>query len=191
MKLNVRHLAIVAILLVSAIGFGFAFDAIATAIERANHPRPEKIAESVRQNAEEFGIPEAVLWAVAKIESEFESDAVGEDGGIGLMQIPPARLSMICTELLGVEPHKEGMLYEPATNLQCGAAYLSHLYQRFGDWDTVFAAYSAGEETVDQWLKNADCTDELGRLKRIPDRDTEKYVKKVSKAFSLYTKLYY
>ncbi|MBQ9784017.1 MAG: lytic transglycosylase domain-containing protein [Clostridia bacterium] len=191
MKLNARHAAIVAIILALSIGFGFAFDAIATAVERAQHPRPDEFAELISENAEEYGVPEAVLWAVANVQSDFASNARGADGSIGLMQLTPAQFNMIRTEIMGVDPLDAGMLYDPATNLSCGAAYLSHLYRLYGSWETVFAAYEAGEETVNKWLKNDDYVNDLGVLDKIPDDDVARAVKRMSRALSLYTKLYY
>ncbi len=191
MKLNARHAAIVAIILALSIGFGLAFDAIVTAIERAQNPRPAEFADLIEKNAEQYGVPEAVLWAVANTQSEFASNARGTDGSIGLMQLTPKEFNMIRTEIMGLDPLDAGMLYDPATNLECGAAYLSHLYQLYGSWDTVFAAYEAGEDTVNKWLKNDDYTSDLGTLKKIPDAAVDRQVKRMSRALSLYTKLYY
>lgn len=191
MKLNARHAAIIAIILALSIVFGFAFDAIATAIERAQHPRPDEFAALIQKNAEEYGVPEAVLWAVANVQSDFASNARGEDGSIGLMQLTPKEFNMIRTEIMGLDPLDTGMLYDPATNLSCGAAYLSHLYQLYGSWDTVFAAYEAGADTVNKWLKNDDYVNDLGALDKIPDTAIERKVARMSRALSLYTKLYY
>lgn len=40
MKLNIWRVAAFFLLLAVAVGFGFAFDAIATSVERNKHPRP-------------------------------------------------------------------------------------------------------------------------------------------------------
>ena len=85
MKLTYRRLVIFAILLAISVGFGFAFDAIATAIERHNHPIREEYSAEIRKNAEEFAIPEAILWSIACVGSDFESNRVSEHGAIGLM----------------------------------------------------------------------------------------------------------
>lgn len=191
MKLNARHAVIVALILAASIGFGFAFDTVATAIERAQHPRPAELTEEVQKNAEEYGIPEAVLWAMICTESNFASNAKDEDGSIGLMQLTPTEFNMIRTEIMGLEPLDAGMLYDPATNLSCGAAYLSHLYQLYGSWDTVFAAYEVGEATVNKWLKNSDYVNESGVLSKIPNTTVASKVKRISRALSVYTKLYY
>ena len=191
MKLTMRHVGITALLLVLAILFGFAFDGIATAVERHNHPRPDEFAEQIAENAETFGIPEAVLWATVKVRSDFASNARDADGGIGLMLLTPARFDRIRTEILKEEPLDAGMLYDPTTNLTCGAAYLSHLYQLYGAWETVFAALVTDEATVNAWLADARYADELGMLKSIPDKNAAAVVKDMAHALSTYQKLYY
>ena len=191
MKLTMRHVGITAAILLLAICFGFAFDGIATAIERHNHPRPDDLSALVTENADTFGMPEAVLWACVKTQSDFASNARRDDGRIGLMLLTPERFDMIRTKILGEDALDAGMLYDPATNLSCGAAYLSHLYQRYGSWETAFTAYVTDEPTVDAWLADGRYADELGILKDIPDKNAAKVVKDMLHALSIYQKLYY
>lgn len=191
MKFNARSLAIIAAILVLSIGFGFAFDGIATAIEKKQYPLPERYADNIRKVAQEYGIPEAILWATVRTQSKFASDLEGKDGSIGLMQLTPDEFAMIQTDILKEAPEGAGMLYDPQKNLQCGAAYLSHLYQRYGVWETVFAAFDVGIATVDTWLATPEYVSELGTLKSIPIAETARFVRDVTKARELYTKLYF
>lgn len=191
MKWNIRRVGILLSILAVSIGFGFAFDAIATIIEKHSYPLEPTYADSIRANADAFGIPEPVLWAMVRTQSHFASNAVGTDGRIGLMQLTPTEFAMIQSDLLGEEPQNEGMLYDPQTNLRCGAAYLSELYRRYGIWETVYAAYAVGSETVDAWLKEPAYVSEQGTLKQIPNASAAAFVREVSKAQELYTKLYF
>jgi soluble lytic murein transglycosylase len=191
MKFNARSLAIIAGILVLSIGFGFAFDGIATAIEKNRYPLSPRYAEDVRKVAEEYGIPEVIIWATVCTESGFASNLEGKDGGIGLMQLTPREFAMIQTEILKEAPEDAGRLYDPEKNLACGAAYLSYLYQRYGVWETVFAAFDAGTEAVDAWLANPEYVSELGTLTSIPDPSTARFVKEVTKAREIYIKLYF
>ena len=84
-----------------------------------------------------------------------------------------------------------GILYDPETNLRIGAAYLSHLYQRYGVWDTVFAAYHAGIDQVDAWLKNPEYVNARGRLENIPQKETRDYVTQMNQSVRTYSELYY
>lgn len=191
MKLNARSFAIIAALLALSIGFGFAFDGIATAIEKKQYPLTERYADEIRDVAEQYGIPEVVLWAIVRTESGFTSNLEGKDGGIGLMQLTPDEFAMIQTDILQKEPEDAGLLYDPAKNLASGAAYLSFLYQRYGVWETVFAAFDAGTDEVDAWLADPECVGELGTLENIPDAKTARFVRDVTKARELYAKLYF
>lgn len=191
MRITVWRVVAFFLLIAVSVGFGFGFDAAATAIEKHNHPRPEALTDAVHQNAESYGIPEAVLWATLKVGSNFTSNAVSDSGEIGLMQLTPARFTFICTELHGTEAQDAGMLYDPATNLRAGSAYLSYLYGRYGVWEHVYAAYRAGTETVDAWLADPERVSAQGVLTDIPDNAVASYVKNMKKAVETYTTLYY
>lgn len=191
MKFNARSFAIIATILVLSIGFGFAFDGVATAIEKKQYPLSPRYAEDIRNAAEKYGIPEVVLWAIVQTESGFASNLEGKDGGIGLMQLTPDTFAMIQTDILKETPEDKGRLYDPEKNLECGAAYLSFLYQRYGVWETVFAAFDAGTDAVDAWLANSEYVSELGTLKNIPNTATARFVQDVVDARELYIKLYF
>ena len=191
MKFNARSLAIIAAILVLSIGFGFAFDGIATAIEKNQYPLYERYANDIRATAAEYGIPEAVLWATVRTQSGFAADSVGADGSIGLMQLTPDEFTMIQSDILHITPEDKGLLYDPQKNLQCGAAYLSYLYERYGVWETVFAAFDAGIASVDAWLATPEYVTELVTLKNIPNTKTARFVRDVEKARELYIKLYF
>ncbi len=191
MKFNARSLVIIAAILALSIGFGFAFDGVATAIEKKQYPLHERYADDIRKTAAEYGIPEVILWATVKTESGFASNLEGKNGGIGLMQLTPDEFAMIQTDILKEAPEDAGRLYDPEKNLQCGAAYLSFLYQRYGVWETVFAAFDVGTATVDAWLSDPEYVSEFGTLKSIPNADTAHFVRSVTKARELYIKLYF
>lgn len=191
MKFNARSLIIIAAILALSIGFGFAFDGIATAIEKNQYPLSARYADDIRKVAREYGIPEAILWATVKTQSNFASNLEGEDGGIGLMQLTPTEFEMIQTDILKQAPEDKGLLYDPAKNLSCGAAYLSYLYQRYGVWETVFAAFDAGTDAVDGWLANSEYVSNLGTLQKIPNAKTARFVQDVMHAHELYIKLYF
>lgn len=190
MKFNLRHVVTFVLLIALSIGFGFGFDAIATAIEESNHPRPDTLSTSVQENAKTFGIPEAVIWATVKNGSDFASNAVSEDGRIGLMQLSSEQFDFICRTILHEESDPR-TLYDPNTNLRAGSAWLSYLYGRYGIWDHVFAAYHAGTDTVDAWLQTPDLMSEQGILTDIPNDSTADYVEDMKDAVELYTTLYY
>ena len=191
MRINSRHIAILALLILLSIGFGFAFDAIATAVDRHSYPLVESLAEQVAQESERHGIEEPILWAVLCTSGGFVSNTVSEDGRIGLMQLSPEIFSFICTELWRGEAKDAGMLYDPTTNLSAGCAYLAYLYTYYGVWEHAHAAYFAGVETVNAWLEDPENLTAQGVLESIPDEKTAAYVEEVTKAADHYRQLYY
>ena len=150
---NAKRIGIFLAILIGSLIFGAIFDAVMTAKEKKNYPMDPRYAEYVTAASGEFGIPEAAIWAVCREESGFSSGLRSADGKIGLMQISPEIFTFVSTKLLETS-YETGMLYDPATNLRVGTAYLAYLYERYGVWKTVFAAYTAGTEQVDTWLGN-------------------------------------
>ena len=191
MKLTLQRLVILAVLIPASILFGIGFDAVATAVERSRYPQDERYAALIHGQSESFGVPPSIIWATVLLESDFVSNAVSGSGEIGLMQISPAMMDIICREVLGEPTPDAGMLYDPATNLRLGTAWLSALYERYGMWESVYAAWHAGTGSADYWLSDPECLNEQGRLTYIPDKDTANFVSRMIKGAEMYTKLYY
>ncbi len=179
--------AVIALLAVAAIGLGFLADFIITCFEK--HAYPREYAEYVEVYAEQYGVPETVIFAVIRTESSFDSGAVSSAGAVGLMQMMPATFEWLTDEML-FDHLDEGMLYDPETNIKYGTYLLSRLYDRYGDWELAFAAYNGGQGNVDEWLEDPEYADGEGGLKEIPFRETRQYVKKVADARDMYERLY-
>lgn len=190
MKWNIRRVGILLAIVLFSIGFGFAFDAIADKIERHRYPKPEAYADFISADAAEFGVPEAVIWAMARQESNFVSSKIGSSGEVGLMQLTSGQYADICERLLHTAGDS-GLLYDPSSNLRAGTALLSDLYSRYGNWETVYAAWYAGTDQIDLWLADPDLANGLGGFKKIPDRETERFINALSASVRKYTDLYY
>lgn len=191
MKLNGYRLVAFLLLIALSVGFGFLFDGVATLVEKNNYPIDVRYEQLITENAETFGIPPSVLWGFVSAQSDFESNLLSKDGRIGLMQLHPDTYLWICENLLKEEAGKPDILYAPATNLRCGAAYLSYLYGRYGVWDLTCAAYALGAQTVDSWLTDEQYKDEQGIFTEIPNKDAKAMAEKVAKAEKKYRKLYF
>ncbi len=182
----VRSVVIVVILCLS-LAIGFVYQTIWHKIDLNNHPRD--FSEYVTKYAEEYGVPEYILYAVIKTESDFESNKLSENGEVGLMQISPETFSWLLT--LTKESLDPGILYDPETNIRYGAYMLSYLYTEYSRWNTVFAIKEAGQTTVDAWMYDRNLTDELGNLVKFPDEATEAYVDRINETMEIYRRLYY
>ena len=134
-----------------------------------------------------YGVPEEIVYAVILTESRFQRDAVSRAGACGLMQLMPATYEAVAYELDRIPD--EIMIFDPGTNICCGVYLLSKLYEKYGCWETAFAAYNAGEAAVDLWLSD-DRYSGSGRLTYIPYSETAGYVKKVRCAAESYKKIY-
>ncbi len=152
------------------------------------HEYPRDYAEYVERAAEDYGVPENILYAVIHTESSFRSDAVSPKGAIGLMQLMPDTYDWICfLRRKDAEPAPD--LTDPAVNIDAGAYLLHYLYEKFSDWETVYAAYNAGYARVNAWLED-ESVSENGKLVNIPYPETQEYVRKVSRACEKYAALY-
>ncbi len=186
LKKSVRMSAVILIILAAAVLAGFLYQTVWDAIDRARYPRD--FSDYVTKYCDRYGVPEHVVYAVIKVESGFQSNAVSSAGAVGLMQITPDTFSWISMMLKRTSD--SGMLYDPETNIEYGTYLLSYLYMRYNRWDTAFAAYNAGMSRADEWLKNPQYTDDDGRLTNIPYKETAKYVRKVNDAIGVYKRLY-
>ena len=186
-KKAILQSAVILVILALSVVIGFLYQVISDRADRAKYPQP--YSEYVTKYSTEYGVPEYIIYSTIKVESSFNSNAESSAGAIGLMQIMPDTFEWLVS--LTKDGYEKGMLYDPETNIKYGTYYLSYLYLKYNDWKTVYAAYNAGPSAVDEWLAKPEYTDDAGKLKKIPFAETEKYVKKVSGAVTIYQKLYY
>ena len=178
---------VVAVIVLISIGLGFFADFIVTCCEKSAYPRG--YSEYVTIYAEKYGVPETLVYAVIRTESDFESGAVSGAGAVGLMQLMPSTFKWLTDDML-FEHLESGMLYDPETNIRYGTYCLSYLYDRYGRWDLALAAYNGGLGNVDEWLEDDRYADGEGGLKRIPFKETRQFVSRVTEAWEMYERLY-
>jgi soluble lytic murein transglycosylase len=180
----------VAILIILAVSFlsAWGLDALASLLEKQMHPTD--FEEYVNKYSAEYNVPTYVIFAVIDVESNFKPYSTSDAGARGLMQMLPSTFEWLTSaEHLG-EDLSADELYEPEVNIRYGTYYLSYLFEKFHDWDTVFAAYNAGEGNVAEWLEDDEYSSG-GKLTHIPFKETRAHVKKVNKAIDYYKNTYY
>ena len=107
------------------------------------HPYAGHVADAARR----FGIPEAWIWAVMRVESGGNARAVSRAGAMGLMQIMPATWADLRARYgLGADP------FDVRDNIMAGAAYLRAMHDRYGNASAMLAAYNAGPGRYDDYL---------------------------------------
>lgn len=148
-----------------------------TAAQRyfANHKGYKLHAKHIKAAAQNHGVDEQLLKAIATAESGFNASAVSPKGAIGLMQVIPdtaARFGVSGDQKRSIEQK----LKDPAINVPVSARYVRYLQKMFpGRTDLVLAAYNAGEGAVKRYGN-----------KIPPFKETQNYVKTV---MSLYASL--
>lgn len=143
--------------------FGSAPALAQVAAERAQ-PRVIDIAAHVAEASQRFGIPEAWIHAVMRMESAGRIGAVSSAGAMGLMQLMPGTWARQRARLgLGADP------FDPRDNILAGTSYLREMYDRYGAYG-MLAAYNAGPGRYEEW-----------RDKRRPlPAETRAYVAKIT-----------
>ena len=180
---------IIGLFLISIV-FGILYTIISSEIEKQKYPRI--YSEFVQKYSDAFGVPESIIYAVLKAESDFDKNAVSSSDppALGLMQLTEETYEWVSSYLLK-ETVSAFSIYDPDTNIRNGTRYLAYLYGRFENWDTAFAAYNAGPGNVKKWLEDPECSDDGKTLKYIPFKETRNYVKRVNNFKKHYDKLYY
>ncbi len=150
---------------------------------------PLPFADALVGRARRAGVDPALVAALIRQESAFDTAAVSSVGARGLMQIMPATGRSLARSL-GL-PYRTSRLHDAETNLRMGIRYVRDLLRRFdGRVDHALAAYNAGPHRVDQWkARYPDLTTEEF-VETIPFTQTRLYVRKVLANRQLYRRLY-
>lgn len=179
-----RDIRVFVIILILTLILGVVANFVIDAIYRLIYP--EEYHSLVKKYAEKYSVPEEIVFAVIKVESNFDPDVVSSAGAVGLMQMLPSTYEWL-TSKLGDEYSKDD-LYDPETNIKYGTYYLQYLYSRFGSWEKAIIAYNWGEGNFGEFLANEGYTE--GDYDSIPVDETRKYVKKVMHHWKKYKELY-
>ena len=108
--------------------------------------RSDPYGTYIAEAAQRFGVPEAWIRAVMRVESAGDVRAISSAGAMGLMQIMPATWSE-----LRVRHRLGGNPYDPRDNILAGAAYLREMHDRYGS-PGFLAAYNAGPGRYEEYL---------------------------------------
>ncbi len=122
-------------------------------------------APMVRSAAKRYSVDPHLVWAVIKVESDFNPRAISHKGARGLMQLISAT----------ARQHRVKDIHDPNENIRAGVRHLRLALDRFdGNVRLGLAAYNAGIKAV-------------GKYKNVPPfSETRKYVKRVLRYYNLY-----
>jgi soluble lytic murein transglycosylase-like protein len=123
-----------------------------------------------------FQVDPPLVYALARIESNFDPEAVSPVGARGLMQIMPTTAQYITRDVM-LNPDR---LDEPATNLAIGQRYVSYLARLDGidnDLLKMLASYNCGPGNYLSWASDIhDGGDPLLFIETIPVAETRAFV---------------
>lgn len=129
-----------------------------------------------------FHVDPALVYALARQESNFNPRAVSPAGARGLLQIMPATARYVTGDasLRGAGLRR---LNDPAFSLEVGQRYVLYLGRHpavRGDLIRVLAAYNAGPGNLSRWLPTVQHRDDpFIFIEAIPIGETRSYVQRV------------
>lgn len=150
---------------------------------------PLAYQQSIQTAANNAGVADYLLFALARQESAFNPSASSSAGAMGIVQVMPATAKATAKKYRIPYRNKQ-QLHQLTTNLAIGSNYYQGLLERFtNNRILATAAYNAGPSRVDQWLRNTD-----GKLPfdvwitLIPFKETRHYVSNVLMYSVLYSR---
>ncbi len=144
---------------------------------------PKQYLVDVRKAAAKYGIEEERIFAVIKVESDFNPLSRSKSDARGLMQMLPSTYQDVC-ERRG-EKFDPERLYDPSVNIDACTYYLAWLYERLGNWNNVHIAYNAGIGNVNKWLQDPQYTKD-GVIFNTPKAQANAYIKRINYYYDKY-----
>ena len=148
------------------------------------HPFPDYTP--LRQSPER-----ALLLAIARQESEFNTEIISHAGARGLLQVMPITARHICRD------HKikcdiPRLSTDRSYNAMIASAYIGDRKEEFsGSYVLTLAGYNAGPGRARQWMRRfgdprKEGVDPIDWIEMIPFEETREYVKKVLSNVQMY-----
>jgi soluble lytic murein transglycosylase-like protein len=139
-----------------------------------------------------FTLDKALVYAIVRQESRFESLAVSPKGAIGLMQLTPDAAVRAAGD--SQLKYNTGPLFDGPLNLRLGQDYFAWLMDRAVGYDLLraVAAYNGGPGMVQKTAQmlGADAVDPLLMMESLPAQETRLYVQKVLAGYWIYKTMF-
>ncbi len=139
----------------------------------------------------DLGVPEALVLAVARRESQFAVGVASGVGAQGLMQLMPGTAKMMAAKT-GLDYSLSRLTSDATYNLRLGGAYLAQLREEFGASTVLVATgYNAGPGRPRRWIEDkgdprVGTVDVVDWVEMIPFTETRNYTMRVAEAIPPY-----
>lgn len=141
--------------------------------------RENRFDREIQEVATKYRVPPALVKAIIWRESDFNPDARGGKGEMGLMQLMDFT-AQDWADANRVPHFTHEYVLNPTTNMMAGCHYLARLQKRYGQTDNPFAYtladYNAGRGNVLKWMKGAAATNSTVFLAQCEFPGTRNYV---------------
>ncbi|WP_455482375.1 lytic transglycosylase domain-containing protein [Bartonella sp. B35(2025)] len=137
-------------------------------------------------------VEQALVYAIARQESEFNPTAISTAGAQGILQLMPTTAKALATKYsIAWSPKKFSS--DASYNARLGAHFLSEQLERFnGSYILTLISYNAGSRRANEWIKRYG--DPRGQsldkvvdwIERIPYTETRNYVMRVMENYEVY-----
>lgn len=166
-----------------------------TAVQRGlpldRHAYPTNGIPTYEASAAVPQVERAMVFAIARQESQFDPRAQSSVGARGLMQMMPATAQRTARRVSAAFD-TDRLTSDPAYNARLGQAHLGELMEDWrGSYILAFAAYNAGGGNVKKWIdaygdpRNPG-VDPVDWVERIPFTETRNYVQRVTENLQVY-----
>jgi soluble lytic murein transglycosylase len=152
-----------------------------------------------------FGIPDhprdqpaadrALIYAIARQESQFTQSVTSSANAHGLMQVIPPTARAIARRIgIAYDPNK--LKNDPVYNARLGANELGHLLEMFdGSYVLAFVGYNAGPGRAREWVARygdprGAKVDAVDWVERVPFSETRFYIQRVMENMQVYRVLF-
>ncbi|MBL8905635.1 MAG: transglycosylase SLT domain-containing protein [Rhizobiales bacterium] len=136
-------------------------------------------------------VEKALVYGLARQESEFDATAGSHAGAQGLMQLMPGTAKIVARQY-GLPYAESKLTGDPAYNVKLGAAHLGDLISDYkGSYVLTLVAYNAGPRRAREWLAaygdlRSGQVDPIDWVESIPFQETRQYVQKVLQNTHIY-----
>lgn len=145
-------------------------------------------SEYVEKYSKKYGVEKELIYAVIKVESKFDPNAISKSNAKGLMQIMDSTAKEIAQKN-NIELTENNIL-NPEINIEIGTIYLSQLIEKYDSIELSVAAYNAGHGNIDKWISQEKIKKDGTDIEKIPFKETNMYVRKVVRDWKIYKKIF-